>query len=147
MSSVAQETSSRLCLCSVAFCLPKPIFSIYNVHQQYMHSKITYYWDSDDPIDIGKRLDEAFNRVISFCPELLVQVTKKTDRSPELIAFNRVVGGDFDIDDLLKLTDYADLVKSRIMEKYGESSGQVAESIRQAAENLVTVAHDALQYV
>src|SRR5437879_6302735 len=72
-----------------------------------MHSKMIYYWDTDDPIELGKRLDQAFNRILSFCPELLVPPGDKDARTPESISLNRVVGGEFDMSDVTRLNAYA----------------------------------------
>ena len=104
-----------------------------------MHSKIIYYWDADDPIEPGKRLDQAFNRVLSFCPELLVPPGDKDARTPESISLNRVVGGEFDMSDVTRLSAYASLVSRRIVAKWGTCGEDFAKSCLQAGENLVAV--------
>jgi hypothetical protein len=111
-----------------------------------MHTKTAIFWDDDDPFPMGKRIDEAFNRVISFCPELLSKETRKETKPPELTSFNRVTGGDFDRDDIVRLLDYALAVHGRVVDRH-VASDPVGESVLQAVENLLTVVRDTARYV
>lgn len=134
-----------------------------------MHSKTVIYFDDNDPSPMGKRLAEAFNRTINFCPELLEKDSKGIHRPRELTSHNRVIGGEFDLTDIATLSTYAAVVHARIMAKYpatdietieraravvrkhGDSGdpfeGNIIESMHQAAKNLVEVMQEITRYV
>jgi hypothetical protein len=111
-----------------------------------MKTKVEFTWDNDDPINYGKQIDEAFNRVISFCPELLSE-EEKSRRPAELISFNRVTNGEFDMGDIRRLYSYALQANENITERYAAQSGPQAESVLQAGRNVVQIMADVATYV
>jgi hypothetical protein len=73
-------------------------------------------------------------------------VDKPTHRPPELISFNRVTNGEFDMNDLRRLHSYALKVHADIVAKYAsQSQDPASESILQAAKNLVETVGDTLR--
>jgi hypothetical protein len=94
-------------------------------------------------------VEEAFDRVINFCPELLPSPSKagqkKVERSPELRAFNRLRANGFDSDDVQTLGKYAETVRRRIVDHYAHADpalAQVKASVEQAAENLFQIVNE-----
>lgn len=114
-----------------------------------MHTKVSIFWDDNDPFPMGKRLEEAFNRVANFCPELRPgpEDEKKSQRSEVRVSFNRIVGGDFDIDDITRITAYSATVFTQIAERHGKSQFPQSESIMQAAQNMVDIVMHTVTYV
>jgi hypothetical protein len=104
-------------------------------------------WDDNDPFPMGKRVEEAFNRVIEFCPELRAESDKPSHRPPEQIAWRKVTNGEFNFQDLKTLEGYAEAVRARINGKYGGNTSDLAQSIFQASQNLTTVLTDTIVYV
>lgn len=96
-----------------------------------------------------KRIEQAFNRVINFAPELwepgpdVTRAEYKRSRTPELVAFNRIAtAGAFDDDDLLTLNAYAMLIFDRIQERYkdaGDDLKLIKDSCLQAGINVCQV--------
>ena len=97
-----------------------------------MHTKLTVYWDNDDPHDFAKQVEEAFNRMANWCAELYPQRTAlgktcfdKKEKSRELTAFNRVTNGEFDLEDLGVLMKYAQTICRNAVGKYGHDEREV----------------------
>jgi hypothetical protein len=105
-----------------------------------MRVRTVISWDDDDPFPMGKRIDEAFNRVINFCPEVITE-------SPIKKAFNRVVKGEFESGDLTILLEYAEVIRQRVDGRYGGSDTEVSRSVYQALVNLYTVLKEISEYV
>lgn len=100
-----------------------------------------YRFDSETDANWQRRIDEAFCRVLEFCPEL--RHTKA--RPPELTAFNRIIGGEFSTLDVNTLVDYGDKVRERIQAQYARvpfRDAPWADAVRQAADNLSHVLTD-----
>lgn len=104
---------------------------------------------------MAKNLDEAFNRVISFCPELLMPGVTVGDPLPITIdkpprtAFNRVTAnGEFDWSDIGTLIHYTIVVHKRVHAKYPpDRTDDQAVGIRQACKNLVDTVAETAAYV
>lgn len=99
-----------------------------------MKRKILYQFDGDDPL-FNRDIEHAFNRVANFCPEIY---HFNKEHPKELKSFNRITQGEFSAEDLFDLNNYALKIHKIILEKYPSKDTELAESIIQAAENLIT---------
>lgn len=103
-----------------------------------MKRTVLYNWTNDDPPFV-KRIDEARNRVISFCDELFAD-------TPEHKAFNRVAtGNQFTQEDVILMCRYAERVFKRIRNKWNDGS-ELSASIIQAGENFRNVMWEMKDY-
>jgi len=112
-----------------------------------MRTRVIINWDDNDPFPMGKRIEEAFNRVISFCTELMAESDHPSQRPPEQVAWRKVIGGEFENTDLHLLVKYARTIVQRVNEKYKTPESPVAESVIQAVDNLYTVLSETCEYV
>lgn len=99
-----------------------------------MKKKIVYNFDGGDP-PWGSRLDQAFNPLMEFAPEL----KGRTELLPEQKAFNRLTGNGFAAEDIKIIQEYSQVVINRVLNKY--SSGVYmgapwAEALRQDINRL-----------
>jgi len=118
-----------------------------------MKKTVIYRLDNDDRV-WARDIEEAFNRVIQYCPELRARKVAKKDKSDvvpsPLVRFNRIVcNGEFDRTDVFWLNHYSHAVYDRVLESLGKGRHpiEIEESIEQAAENLVTVTADFQSFV
>ncbi len=113
-----------------------------------MKHTTTHTFTNDDA-PWPKRIEQAFNRVINFAPELwepdkeMSSSDIKRSRTDELIAFNRIAtAGAFDDDDLRILNNFAMTVFDRIQERYkhaGDDLKPIKDSCLQAGINVCQV--------
>jgi hypothetical protein len=113
-----------------------------------MIARVTFELEDGDP-PWETHVDEAFNRVINFCPELLPPRSKvgkkKAERSLELQAFKRLRANAFDLDDVQTLRKYGETVRRRILDHYAHADpalAQVKASTEQAAANLLQIVNE-----
>lgn len=111
---------------------------------------VTFNIDNNDAIRWNTRVEEAFNRMLNFCPELqapggITEKQRKANRSSALVAYNRITSGEFDAHDL----DILGKLASTAFDRANASvhPPEVKNSILQAAVNLVTVIQEFTQYV
>lgn len=117
-----------------------------------MKTLITYRLDEDDP-SWAKLLEEAFNRLTEFAPEIRI-MPPKPKKGEERIRtaysrFNRITNGEFDQSDVLWIRMYSIKVFHAAFYscRKGKHPAEVEQSILQAAENLQTTVEDFLDYV
>ena len=113
-----------------------------------MKITITYGFSQDDE-PWQKRIEHAFNRLINFAPELQEDLSqpdqRKKTRTPELIAFNRIIGGEFDIEDVKTLNSYVATLFDRVQERYTAAGPELTEMKHgcvQAGVNACTIMSD-----
>jgi predicted Zn-dependent peptidase len=97
-----------------------------------------FRYDDADP-NWARELLHAFNRLTAFAEEL--RSTEK-DKSPQLISYNRILGGEWDSDDVANLVEYASLVVLRARKKYENFEAPWKTAILESTENLERVIHD-----
>ena len=108
-----------------------------------MHTTTIIRFDENDAINWSRRLDEAFNRVINFAPEILY--TPAMLKSRERVIFNKIVDNrEFSREDWRNFVAYASEVVRRIGTKvhsqtYQEADPALVAAIVQAQTNLVEV--------
>jgi hypothetical protein len=117
-----------------------------------MIARVTFELEDGDP-PWDAQVEDAFNRVIHFCSELLPPLSKRGQRkaecSPELRAFNRLRANGFDLDDVQTLGKYAETVRRRILDHYAHADpalAQVKASMEQAADNLLQVVNEFVRW-
>lgn len=107
-----------------------------------MKTKTEFNFDDDDR-HWQSDIDEAFNLVYEFCLELRNPNDRQKDRSPQLVAFNRIVTGNcFDERDVRILNAYAQKVVASIRECYTNTDRAAApwkDSVMQNADRLESV--------
>lgn len=94
-----------------------------------------YRFDLDDDC-WAKRIEEAFNRLLEFAHDLRSNAKEKPRA---LTAFNRIINGEFNEDDVYAIDAYGRIVAQNATTKYSWppfSELITAESILQSAENL-----------
>jgi hypothetical protein len=81
-----------------------------------MKKIITYHFENEDP-DWARRLDEAFNLLRGFTPEL--NLISRGEITPYLTAHNRILlGNQFSAQDVKTLMSYGRTVANRAEDKY-----------------------------
>lgn len=95
-----------------------------------MKRLVVYKLEADDP-NWSTRIDEAFNRVLSFAPEL------RKDHGWERKWYNKVVAnGEFTQGEWNDLQTYGGIVANRAVDGAKLHTAELALSINQAAINL-----------
>ena len=84
--------------------------------------KIITYKVTDDDHMVITQLDETFNRLVNFAPELFPEKHKGTGKLPPMSAqrkaLNRIVeNGEFTVNDYGVIRDYEKLLRQRITDR------------------------------
>lgn len=106
--------------------------------------KTIYRFDDNDALCHGRDVEEAFNRMMNFAPELYEPEKPKEKRHPARRAFNIITsssGAEFERMDVEVLRDYAVAVVKRAKDRIagGKVMLEMIESVRQAADHLTVV--------
>lgn len=98
---------------------------------------VCFVLDNNDSVPWNTRIEEAFNRCWNFCRELYSGHYDRSERK----AFNRIIqkGQEFSLDDVWNLYEYSMRVHRRALKAAETQTEPMMSSIRQAADNLVTV--------
>lgn len=111
-----------------------------------MHTETVILWDDADAENWKRRVDEAFNRVINFCNELLPS-TERECNTAQFKALRRIVDGRFTEYDIETVAAYGQTVFERIYTLYHDNPGEYGKAVLQAADNLSDTLQGLKNYV
>lgn len=110
-----------------------------------MTQHIVYNFDSTDS-NWETVIEQSFSLVWDFCRELHNPSGRSNDRTPERVAYNRVLNGQFEAADVAALSAYAKTVAERARRHYAAgsifSAAEWREAVLQNADRLEQTATD-----